>query len=503
MPSVGQLLYDAVCRSALVLAPANADVEKLGLTDDQKDAAARHARLNAIREAGWRGDVLEWGKLLFPEKFPLDFCNELHGYFVEIMTAEFTNTEAPRNHAKTTIKCFLIPIFLALLKPELFRHYMNVQATGTKALAVNTAIKNELETNEDLREIYGDQMGRRWTDEQFVLKNGVIFSAVSAGQSIRGYQRNNIRPDYIIVDDLYNEDDINHPDSTIKKNDWFWGTLYPARAKHRKCSIHMQGTAINTEDLLEKLKKQDRWKSRTFRAIKDEKKKTVLWPELNSYESLLSDRKDMGSVIFNREMQNERRDDATAIIKRGWIKEYDPRDLKFENGYFLALTVLGCDPSIGEKSENDATGVALVRKAQYSDGRGNDFYIEGLWNEHLSLNKRVALLEIINGNLPKNFKVNETRVEAIAGFKDFVQELIRRTNLPVKEIDAVKDKITNLENKSHYFENGKVFLNKNLSEEIKDMLVHQLTTNHPKHDDLRDAVLLCLDDISGTWGFVR
>src|SRR4030042_5270841 len=105
------LVYEAVCRAALALVPPDANVDKLHLTDEQKQEASRQARLNSIREAAWNKDVLRWGQLLFPEKFPLAFCGELHGYFVDIMTEEFTNTEAPRDHAKTTIKCFLIPLF--------------------------------------------------------------------------------------------------------------------------------------------------------------------------------------------------------------------------------------------------------------------------------------------------------------------------------------------------------------------------------------------------------
>lgn len=99
-------------------------------------------------------------------------------------------------------------------------------------------------------------------------------------------------------------------------------------------------------------------------------------------------------------------------------------------------------------------------------------------------------------------KVTQANIEGIAGFKDFVAEVRRRTNLPVREIDWVKDKITNLENKSHYFENGKVKLNKHIDPKLKDVLKYQLTTNHPQHDDLRDAVLLCLEDGSGLWNFV-
>jgi hypothetical protein len=478
-------------------------IEELGgLPIERAMELADFHRLEIARRAAKRGDILTWGWALFPGKFNIAFCEELHNYLVSIRDDPFTNTEAPRNHAKTTIKCFLVPIFQALEEPQKFRHYLNVQATHQKALDVNRSIKDEIETNRLLFALYGDQMGERWSENQFVLKNGVVFTAIGAGQSIRGLNYKNCRPDYLIADDLYDEDDINNPEGTIKKNEWFWGSLYPARAKQRRNSVHVQGTAINTEDLLEQLKKHPSVKSRTFKAIRDDG--TILWPELNTRESLDHDREIMGSVIFLREMQNERRDDAVSIIKRTWIKEYDPETAYqgFGRHFFVDDVLLLVDPSVGKKEENDPTGIALILKCRYDDSNGNVWYIQDVDEQHLSLDARVTLLETMCARQDKRFPVRRVRIETISGFQDFGAEVIRRTNLPVEQIEKVKDKITNLENKSHYFENGKVMINKNIEPRLKDKLIHQLTTNHPKNDDIRDAVLLGLDDTSGRWNFV-
>lgn len=282
----------------------------------------RSARVEAARRAAKVKDILTWGKAIFPEKFYLPFCQKLHNYFVKIRGLEFTDTEAPRNHAKTIVKCFLIPLFQGLEEPESFTHYLNVQATATKAIEVNKSMKIELETNDILLELYGDQEGERWSEQQFSLKNGPIYSAIGAGQSVRGLNVRNIRPNYLMVDDLYDEEDIYNPESTQKKSRWFWGSLYPARAKSRRCAIHVQGTAINPYDLLEELKTRPGVVSKSFKAIEDEEKGIVLWPELNTLESLKRDRVLMGPIIFAREMQNERIDDTTTILKRSKWKYY-------------------------------------------------------------------------------------------------------------------------------------------------------------------------------------
>ncbi len=323
----------------------------------------RQARLEAARQAARDKDILTWGEALFPDKFELPFCRKLHGYFCDIRGEPFTDTEAPRNHAKTTIKCFLIPIFQALEEPETFGHYLNIQATKTKAIEINRAIKLEIETNDLLQELYGDQRGERWTDSQFVTAKGVIFTALGAGQSVRGINYRNRRPDYLIGDDLYDEDDIYNPLATQKKNKWFWGSLYPARAKSRRCSIHIQGTAINNYDLLEELKKKAGVRFQTFRAIEDFENKIVLWPELNTFESVELDLARMGPIIGPRELQNERMDEATAMLKREWWKRYT----KLPSGFDMVIT--SWDMTFKEtKSGSFVVGQAWGR-------RGPDFFL--------------------------------------------------------------------------------------------------------------------------------
>lgn len=493
--------------------PAAFDSAVFDLTEDEVLAMQRGARLEWAAQCAREKDILGWGKALMPDKFELPFCRTLHDYLIDQRHAEFEDTEAPRNHAKTLIGCNLIPMFQGIYEPRDFLHYLNIQATQDKAQSVNVSMKNEFETNDLLEELIGVSLvgKERWTDHQFVLPNGVCYTAISAGQSIRGINWKNRRPDYVMADDLYNDAHITNVLATLKLNAWWWGTLYPARAKSRRTSIHMRGTAINNYDLLEKAKKVEGVTARTFKALLNEDTKEVLWPELNTYESLMADKSRMGSVIFYREMQNERRDDTTALVKHAWLYpkdggaswEYDPAELIFDRHHQLAATIITCDPSIGEKVQNDFCAVMLIYRARYADGKGDFWYIHDVHMEHLSLDKRIKLLEDVAANQPSKRRVTQVRIESIAGFKDFTAEVRRRTNLPVQEVDHVPDKIANLTNKSHYFENRKVRINAKITDDLKDLVTYQLTTNYPQNDDLRDAVLLALDGKSGLWNFVK
>jgi hypothetical protein len=463
------------------------------LTDEQRIEVNRFARIERARWAAKDKDILAWGKNLFPDKFPLPFCRPLHDYLVEIRGLPFTATKAPRYHSKTTIKGFLIPMFQAIYEPDTFVHYLHVQATDKKANAVNRSIRYEFEENQELLQLCGDLIGDRWTDEQFVLRNGVCFTAVSAGQSIRGINYRNRRPDYIMPDDLYNEDDIYNPEAVEKKNDWFWSTLYPARAQGRRTSVQVIGTATNKLDLLNKLESVPWVKSRTFKAIVgDWKNREVLWPEKNTFDQLMNDMAVMTTSIFMREMQNEERDDATSIVKAAWIKEYDPGILVPAGKFEYVGCELGVDPSIGQKEENDFTGMALIYKFRYTDAKGFVYYIQKLWNEHWTLDERVNKIQEIQDAQPADRKITLCHIEGIAGFKDFVAEAKRRTNVPIREVDKVPDKLANLENKAWYFETSKIFLNQNIDAKLKDNWKYQMTTNHPRYDDMRDGTLLVL-----------
>lgn len=435
-------------------------------------------------------DILDWGKYYFPDKFTQPFCDELHCYLIKIATDPYTVTLAPRGHAKTTIKCFLIPIFYALNHPELFIHYLNIQATATKAIAVNISIKNELEINEKLIKDYGLQIGEKWTEKQFVLKNGVIFTALGSGESVRGINYRNKRPDYVVGDDLYDENCIENTKAVDKINRWFWGAIYKAVSIDKKVSIHIQGTAISQKDLMHSLSTNKQWKFKKFQAIENWDTGKLLWEEntMLTINKMKSDREAMGSIIFEREMQNNCRDDATSIIKSAWIQYYDviPQSEK------IVLKIMYVDPAISTKDYSDYTAKVIAYISEFGNA-----YIVDAFNDHMSFNDNMIHIPQLNAI----HMFDEVRIEAISAFQAFTQELRRTTSLPIRELTSVKDKISRLIAVSYKFENYKVYINRSIEESIKQELVTQLINNTPDHDDLRDAIVGCIEDSKREFAF--
>lgn len=488
----------------------------LGFSDDQAHLLKRAARIEYARLAAKEKRILDWGWALFAEKFTADFCGQFHEYLVDIRVDPFTATKGPRYHAKTTIACFLIPIFQTLEEPTTFRHYLQVQATIDKALEANRSIKLELESNEFIRELYGNVVGAYWTDTRFVTNKGVIHSAISTGQSIRGINYRNVRPDYIMADDLYNEENINNPESTEKINRWFWGSLFLARTKTRSSCVHITGTAINDFDLLTQCEENKAVRCRTFKNL-DFQNETVLWPALGDYATQKRAFDLMPISVAMREMQNEPRDEATAIIKRHWLYaedgsyswEYDHTllDRRIRSGELRIIGVyMGNDPSVGKKGEKkgavdtDPTGTALIWETAYVDSKRGptEYWIVGAWERRMSLDERRDQLLYIGNQQPADRRPRKVFIEAISGFDDYAT-YVSKSSIPVERVEWVPDKLTNLENRSHLFQQRIIHANAAMEPRMKKLIEYQLTVNHPTHDDVRDAILLPLPLYTKSW----
>ena len=480
------------------------------LSSEQKARIQLSARVERARQCAKEKDVLGWGLAVMPEKFYKPFCQELHGHFVSIRHAEMTSTVAPRGHAKTLVKCKLIPMFQALEETDLYDFYLNMQSTHEKGVLVNFSIKHEFETNPVIRALYGNVVGSvKWTDEMFMLKSGVIFRGGGAGDSIRGMQFLDRRPKYTIIDDLYDKEDIGYPEKIAAKNEWYWSDLYPAREKGKRTSFHTQGTVAGENDLMLELGEMAKTdldiKHREFSAVKMDG--TPLWVELNSAADLEKERARMGDAAFNRENLGDRSSRATSIIKPqflvGWRRS--PTDFRCDttmDQYTLLDVIVGVDPSVGKKQNQntaktgDPAGYARVWKLQPRNQHGAlpIYFIDNVMMKVLGMQERIdAAKDFVTAARPDRM-VRRVRVETIAGFDDIGTLIAGAVGVPCEKVPSVADKMLNLERKQPLFQNGRVFISDQIPLDVIKVIENQLTNNRPAHDDGRDAIFLCLED---------
>lgn len=78
-----------------------------------------------------------------------------------------------------------------------------------------------LEHNKRLIADYGEQkIEGNWTSTEFIAKCGCAFRAIGAGQSPRGTRNEEIRPDFILIDDIDTDEECRKPERI--KTKWKW-----------------------------------------------------------------------------------------------------------------------------------------------------------------------------------------------------------------------------------------------------------------------------------------
>ena len=88
-------------------------------------------------------------------------------------------------------------------------------------------IQAELQFNQRYIADYGEQYNAgNWQDGQFVTQDETAFFALGRGQSPRGLRYRENRPDYIVIDDL-DDDELCQNDSRVRKmTDWVKEALF-------------------------------------------------------------------------------------------------------------------------------------------------------------------------------------------------------------------------------------------------------------------------------------
>jgi hypothetical protein len=170
---------------------------------------------------------------------------------------QFALAEAFRGAAKSTL-AEEYAILSVLFKD--FTFPIIVGNTYDRACERLATIKHELETNEELIELFGNQVGPVWSADTIILANGARMQAFGARQSLRGAKtKQNDRPDLAIVDDLEDEDNVATEAARHKTRRWFDGSLVPALVPTGK--IRMVGTPLHPKSLLEEKRNSEQWKS--------------------------------------------------------------------------------------------------------------------------------------------------------------------------------------------------------------------------------------------------
>lgn len=193
----------------------------------------------------------------------------------------------PRGFAKTT----LMKLF-AILALTFTRHTFIVVVGSVDKNAENIIgdIIRALDSPQ-YRKAFGDydsNMIINRQDEKVFYLGGkqIVLKAKGGRTSLRGLNVNNRRPDFILMDDMQNEENAASPTESNSLLTWMISTLLPTRSPDGAMFLYIGNTYAHKGSILQKLIEDPGWVSLTLGAILSDGKS--LWPEVHPISSLLS-----------------------------------------------------------------------------------------------------------------------------------------------------------------------------------------------------------------------
>lgn len=192
---------------------------------------------------------------LFPHRHP----NRTPDFHFEIIDDWHSNipwicTYAFRGGGKSTIGEEATAIEAAFKR---FRNCVILGESAERAAERLGSIKHELETNEDILQLFGDLQGPTWNEDKVILSNGVVIQSLGREQSMRGVKHHDQRPDRLFVDDYEDEEAVANPEIRARVRRKFFATVLPALAPNAK--IRVVGTPLDNDALLTHLEKDKRF----------------------------------------------------------------------------------------------------------------------------------------------------------------------------------------------------------------------------------------------------
>jgi len=222
-------------------------------TDDEEAKAEIKRRLAASPRLAHSFLFAHRHPNVTPE-FHYQMIDDWHSSHPHVLSMAF------RGGAKSTIAEEAIT---TLALQECFRNGLVLGENQPRALERLGAIKNELETNERIHAIYGDQVGPIWGEQKIELRNGTYLQALGRDQSLRGVKHKDKRPDVAFVDDYEDEESVQTPEARAKVRKRFYSVLIPA-LDHAGYKLRVAGTPLDNDSLIMHLYRAKQWLSRKF-----------------------------------------------------------------------------------------------------------------------------------------------------------------------------------------------------------------------------------------------
>lgn len=260
----------------------------------------------------------------------------------------------PRGHAKSTHFDIFMPLWLMFQSKRLINFMVVVGKSEDSAIRLLGDIQAELQYNKRITDDFGNQVSLGdWTEGEFTTRSGVHFLACGRGQSPRGLRKREARPDYIVIDDL-DDDELCRNERRVRElTDWVKEALFGSLDVGRGRFI-MVGNLISKTSVLANICATKGVHVSTICAVDNDG--NPVWKEKWTKEEAQAYAEFVGYRAWNKEMMHNPIVEGT-VFRQEWIK-WAKRPKWKEFSEF----VLYIDPSWKSKKTNDTKAAKLWGK---------------------------------------------------------------------------------------------------------------------------------------------
>lgn len=312
------------------------------------------------------------------------------------------------------------------------------------------SIKNEIDNNEIIDELFGPQHGSTWSEDEIVMTGGQRIKTFGARQSLRGAKHLEDRPDLAMIDDMEDEENVATEQARYKMKRWFNGSVLPALVPIIG-KIRMVGTPLHPKSMVEEKSHDRDWECVTvpicyIDPVTGEEKAS--WPErfpMTYIDTLRTSYLNDGAMTeFNQEFMCRSEDEASKPFQAPMIKKGQS-----PGGYLAKFAMVDPARTVGSKSAR--TGYAVWSWS------GNKLFVHESYGAFHKPNEIIdEMFRIENTHAPVFLGVE------VDGLEEFIMQPLRSeqvkrgVSLPILPMRAPRDKIGFITSLQPFYQAGDV-----------------------------------------------
>lgn len=390
--------------------------------------------------------------------------------------------EWARGHAKSTHFDLMIPLWLKI-KNELSVMIL-VGKSEDNAKTLLGDLQAELQFNQRYIHDFGEQINLgSWEDGKFITKDAKAFFALGRGQSPRGLRYGEHRPDYIVVDDLDDDELVQNESRVAKMLDWILEAVFNTMDMGRGRFV-MVGNRIHKNSVLANFANVPGIFHTVVNAF--DEKGNPTWHEKYTKEDIQQVISTIGERRAQKEFFNNPITDG-SIFKLKDIR-FKPIEELSSYRYIVCYT----DPSFKSGAKSDYKATVVVGKTATGE-----YHLVKAFVEQTTVKRMVQwhykIHEMLSAQTSVYYYMESNFLQDML-FDEFTKMGFENgTHIPIKGDSRSKpDKFQRIESMQPLFERGIFFFNEaeqndsGMKRVIEQLLMFEKGSRY--HDDAPDAV---------------